>query len=308
MWHRVFLNLFREKRAFARFAIMSVPVAGIGVAVVSCSHWAGAAAAEGLRSVNLPKDPFESGTIFRDCPTCPQMVVIPAGSFLMGSPESDQDARDDERPQHRVTIAKPFAVSKVEVTFDEWNICVAAGGCDYSPSDEGWGKGLRPIIHVSWDDITKQYLPWLNKVTGQSYRLPTEAEFEYATRAGTTTRYWWGDELGENNANCFGCKSQWDNLQTAPVGSFKPNGFGLYDMHGNVWEWVQDCYSDKAYLTAPTDGSAAPEFPNCDRVLRGGSWMGNPRSLRAAFRNSFFPSYRLEGYSFRVARALRTTE
>ncbi|KAB2943700.1 MAG: formylglycine-generating enzyme family protein [Hyphomicrobium sp.] len=232
------------------------------------------------------------------------MVVIPAGSFMMGSPEADKDARDDERPQHKVIIAKAFAVSRFEVTFAEWNACVDAGGCAHRPSDQGWGQGARPVINVSWDDITKQYLPWLNRVTGQAYRLLTEAEWEYAARAGTMTRYSWGDDLGENNANCNGCKSRWDNEQTAPVGSFNPNDFGLYDMHGNVWEWVQDCYNENAYATAPTDGSAAPDEPNCSRVLRGSSWLGNPRSMHAAFRNGIYADYRFKGYGFRVARVL----
>jgi hypothetical protein len=198
----------------------------------------------------------KSGTVFQDCSACPQMVVIPAGSFMMGSPETDKDARDDERPQHKVTIAKPFAVSRFEVTFAEWNTCIDAGGCEHRPSawfqahgrlalrqhatptDPGWCQGARPVINVSWDDITKQYLTWLNRVTGQAYRLLTEAEWEYAARAGKTTRYSWGDDPGEDNANCDGCKSHCYNEQPAPVGSFKPNDFGLYDMHGNVCRTV----------------------------------------------------------------------
>jgi formylglycine-generating enzyme required for sulfatase activity len=263
-----------------------------------------AAAATGFRFVDLTEDLTTSGAVFQDCSACPQMVVIPAGSFMMGSPQTDQDARDNERPLRKVTIAKPFAVSRFEVTFAEWNACVEAGGCEHRPSDQGWGEGVRPVINVSWNDITSQYLPWLSRVAGQAYRLLTEAEWEYAVRAGTTTRYSWGDDLGENNANCNGCKSRWDNEQTAPVGSFEPNAFGLYDMHGNVWEWVQDCYSEKAYGTPPRDGSAAPDEPNCNRVLRGGSWLGNPRSMRAAFRNGIYTDYRFPGYGFRVTRAL----
>lgn len=305
---RVFLSHSSRNNAKALCAIVLALLAGAQ----------GAAAADS-RFENETKDLTKSGTVFRDCPACPQMVVIPPGSFLMGSPESDKDARDNERPQHKVTITKPFAVSRFEVTFAEWNACIDAGGCAHRPSDSGWGQGARPVMNVSWDDITTQYLPWLNRVTGQAYRLLTEAEWEYAARAGTTTRYSWGEDLGENNANCYGCKSQWDNEQTAPVGhwdneqtapvgSFKPNDFGLYDMHGNVWEWVQDCYSDETYATAPTDGSAAPDEPDCDRVLRGSSWMGNPRSMGAAFRNRIFPKYRLNGYGFRVARDLPIPE
>lgn len=281
----------------ALYAIASALLVGFGVAGINYNRWAPAATA-------AAKDLTKSGTVFQDCAACPQMVIVPAGSFMMGSPEADKDARDDERPQHKVTIAKTFAVSRFEVTFAEWNACIDASGCAHRPSDQGWGQGARPVINVSWDDITKQYLTWLNRVTGQAYRLLTEAEWEYAARAGKTTRYSWGDDPGENNANCNGCKSRWDNEQTAPVGSFKPNDFGLYDMHGNVWEWVQDCYNDKAYATAPRDGSAAPDEPNCSRVLRGSSWLGNPRSMHAAFRNGIYADYRFKGYGFRVARVL----
>ena len=295
---------YSNNNVLAQYAIVLALLAGIVVASINYSSWALAAAV----FANLTKDQTKSGTIFQDCRVCPQVVVIPAGRFMMGSQETDEDARDNERPQHKVTIARPFAVSRFEVTFAEWNACIDAGGCTHNPSDAGWGQGSRPVMNVSWEDITEQYLPWLRRVTGQAYRLLTEAEWEYAARAGTMTAYSWGEDLGENNANCYDCKSQWDNEQTAPVGSFKPNDFGLYDMHGNVWEWVQDCYKDEAYATAPTDGSAAPDEPKCDHVLRGGSWMGNPRSMRAAFRNSIFPEYRLSGYGFRVARALPTPE
>jgi len=278
-------------------------LAAVGLAGVDYNNrGALAATAADSRFENETKGLTKCG-VFRDCPACPQMVVIPAGSFIMGSPESDKEVRRNERPQHKVTIAKPFAVSKFEVTFAEWNACVDAGGCKHRPRDL-WGEGVRPVMNVSWNDITRQYLRWLNRVTGQPYRLLTEAEWEYAARAGTTTCYSWGDDLGENNANCNGCKSRWDDKETAPVGSFKPNAFGLYDMHGNVWEWVQDCYHAKAYETAPSDGSAAPDKPGCNRVLRGSSWLGNPRSMRAAFRNRIFPDYRFKGYGFRVARDL----
>ena len=145
------------------------------------------------------------------------------------------------RPQHKVMIAKPFAVSKFDVTFDDWDACVAAGGCPGQRSDAGWDGASQPVINVSWDDA-RQYVAWLSRMTGKTYRLLTEAEWEYAARAGTQTAYSWGDEIGKGNANCRRCGSQWDGRQTSPVGSFKPNAFGLYDMHGNVWEWVEDCY------------------------------------------------------------------
>ena len=146
--------------------------------------------------------------------------------------------------------------------------------------DSGFGRGTKPVINVNWDDA-QQYVAWFSKMTGQPYRLLTEAEWEYAARAGTTTAYSWGDEIGKGNANCNGCGSKWDNRETSPVGSFKPNAFGLYDMHGNVWQWVQDCYHDN-YNGAPTDGSAWTSGDCSRRVLRGGAWGNFPRNLRAA--------------------------
>ena len=161
------------------------------------------------------------------------------------------------------------------------------------------------MINVSWDDATKEYLPWLNRKTGKTYRLLTEAEWEYAARAGTTTTYSWGNDVGKNQANCNGCGSQWDSKQTAPVGSFKPNAFGLYDMHGNVWQWVQDCWLDK-YQGAPTDGSAwvTSSTDSSRRVLRGGSWNYAPRNLRAANRSRDATGDRSGGVGFRLARTL----
>ena len=147
--------------------------------------------------------------------------MVPAGSFVMGSLPSEAGSRDAERPQHTITIAKPLAVSEYELTFDEWDACVAYGDCDPRVGDAGWGRGQRPVIYVSWDDA-KQYVAWLANVTGKPYRLVTEAEYEYATRAGTTTAYPWGNDIGENKANCDCCGSHWDNEQTAPVGSFDP--------------------------------------------------------------------------------------
>ncbi|MGC2079467.1 MAG: formylglycine-generating enzyme family protein [Xanthobacteraceae bacterium] len=245
-----------------------------------------------------PKDTF------KECANCPEMMVVPAGSFTMGSPTSEPGHSADEGPQHTVTIARPFAVGRFEVTFDEWDACAADGGCNgYKPSDEGWGRGRRPVINVSWDDA-KAYVAWLSKKTGKSYRLLSGAEYEYATRAGTQTAYPWGDAIGTNNANCHACGSQWDAKQTAPVGSFAANGFGLYDMVGNVREWTEDCYHD-SYSGAPTDGSAWIEGGNCyDRVVRGGSFLLAPAFLRSASRYWFTTDYRLRYLGFRVARTL----
>src|SRR5262245_26537709 len=192
------------------------------------------------------------GSEFADCASCPAMIVVPAGKFLMGSPANEPDRYAGEGPQREVIIAKPLAVSKYEVTFAEWDACAAAGACPQVK--DPWGRGQMPVVGVIWDDAN-QYARWLSRLTGKAYRLLTEAEWEYAARAGTTTQFYWGDDAGKNNANCGGCGSNWDNKQTAPVGSFKPNAFGLYDMAGNVWEWVEDVWHNN-YEGAPTDGSA----------------------------------------------------
>jgi len=261
--------------------------------------------ASGQRVAMLQKDDAKARTgstqgaaAFRDCPDCPEMVAVPAGEFLMGS----NDGGGNEKPLHKVTIAKPLAVGKFEVTFAEWDACVAAGGCQNSPPDQGWGRGRQPVLNVSWDDITKDYLPWLSKVTGKTYRLLTEAEWEYAARAGLHASYAWGNELGQNRANCKGCGSQWDAKQTAPVGSFAPNAFGLHDTHGNVWEWVQDCYKN-TYAGAPADGQAV-DGANCSRTRRGGAWNGAASDLRLAGRLGTQVGSRWNNLGFRVARAM----
>jgi formylglycine-generating enzyme required for sulfatase activity len=291
------------------YAVVAVLLAGVGGAGATYSRWFSSAEAVAYRIINMRTDLSKAGTVFRDCSACAEMVVIPAGSFIMGSPESDKTSGKEERPQHKVTIAQQFAVSKFEITFDQWDACFLAGGCTEKNEDRGFGRGNRPAINVSWN-AAQQYVKWVSGVTGQTYGLLTEAEWEYAARGGKTTRYSWGDEAGEGNANCDGCKSQWDNKQTAPVGSFKPNDFGLYDMHGNVWEWVQDCYDEKAYATAPNDGSAVTDKPGCVRVLRGGSWRVSAGNLRAADRSRSPPDDTFSTvngdaiYGFRVARVL----
>src|SRR5262249_18884895 len=179
----------------------------------------------------------KAGSDFKECANgCPMMIVIPAGKFIMGSPENESDRRASESPPHEVAIAKPFAVSKFEVTFEDWDACAAAAACARVP--DSWGRGQMPVINVSWNDA-KQYVGWLSQLTGKDYRLLTEAEWEYAARAGANTPFSWGDDPGIGNANCDECGSQWDRKQTAPAGSFKPNALGLYDTHGNVWEWVE---------------------------------------------------------------------
>jgi formylglycine-generating enzyme required for sulfatase activity len=223
-----------------------------------------------------PKDSF------RECDKdCPSMIVVPAGEFTMGSPKTEKGRRDNEGPQHSVMIAKPFAVSVYDVTFADWDACHLVGGCP-DIGDNGYGRATRPVIMVSWDHA-RQYVAWLAQMTGQPYHLLTEAEWEYAARAGSTTAYFWGDEIGEGNANCIGCGGQWAG--TSPVGSFKPNAFGLYDMAGNVWQWVKDCYHDN-YNGAPTDGSEWTVDDCKQRLIRGGAYGPNPlpEGLRSAYR------------------------
>ncbi|WP_244553512.1 formylglycine-generating enzyme family protein [Nitrobacter vulgaris] len=262
------------------------------------------ASAQEMAQPSTQEQSLKAKDVFKDCANCPEMVVVPAGSFEMGSPTSEPGHSAEEGPQHLVTIARPFAVGQSEVTFDEWDACVAEGGCNgYKPSDEGWGRGRRPVVNVSWDDA-QSYVTWLSKKTGKSYRLLSGSEYEYAMRAGTQTVYPWGDTVGTNNANCHSCGSQWDAKQTAPVGSFPPNGFGLYDMVGNVREWTEDCYHD-TYNGSPTDGSAWIKGGDCyHRVVRGGSFLLAPAFLRSASRYWFTSDYRLRYLGFRVARTL----
>jgi formylglycine-generating enzyme required for sulfatase activity len=190
------------------------------------------------------------------------------------------------------------------VTFADWDACVSVGGCPQEgrARDAGWGRGTQPVIYVSWDDA-QAYVEWFSRMTGKTYRLLTEAEWEYAARAGSTTAYFWGEEIGKGNANCSACGSQWDNRQTSPVGSFRPNAFGLYDMAGNVQQWVQDCYHDN-YNGAPTDGSEWTARDCEFRVARGGSWGRNPIYLRSASRVRDTPVGWNNSVGFRVGRTL----
>ena len=230
-----------------------------------------------------------------------RMVVIPAGSFRMGC-LSNVYCPDNAIPVRDVTI-RSFALSKHEVTFDDWDACVRHGGCNgYRPDDEGWGHSSRPVINVSWEDA-QSFVAWLSRVTGDIYRLPTEAEWEYAARAGTETEYSWGNGIGNSRANCDGCGSQWDDEMTAPVGSFSPNGFGLHDMHGNVSERVEDCWND-SYAGAPSNGSAWLSGDCGGRVIRGGSWTYLPIGLRSAFRLMYSTGVGSNNLGFRAARTL----
>jgi formylglycine-generating enzyme required for sulfatase activity len=230
----------------------------------------------------------------------PTMIEIASGTYKRGS--ENEIANDDEKPVREVTI-QPFKMSEMEVTFEQYDQFAVDTGRDL-PSDSGWGRGKQPIINVSWDDAVA-CAAWLTEKTqpANPYRLPSEAEWEYAARAGSTTEYPWGDAIGVGNANCDGCGSQWDNKQTAPADSFAfaANAFGLYNMHGNVWEWAQDCYHE-TYNGAPVDGSAWQESDCSLRVLRGGSWDAYPDDLRSALRNWLAPANRGYSLGFRLAQ------
>lgn len=255
------------------------------------------------------------GAVFRDCAVCPEMVVIPPGTFTMGSRESEPGREADEGPQHLVTIARPFAAGKYEVTFDEFDACVREGGCSHDPGDSGWGRGRRPAVNVSWQDA-KQYVAWLSRKTGKAYRLLTEAEWEYAARAGTTTAFSYGNTISLKQANYFSAGAQaagpagsfeekFFDLKpegkTVPVGSYAPNAFGMHDTHGNVWEWVEDCWN-WSYAGAPADGSAWTSGQCAFRVMRGGAWPDAAQHLRSADRAYSFPSQRFSSLGLRVAR------
>jgi formylglycine-generating enzyme required for sulfatase activity len=257
--------------------------------------------------------PSSTSNRFSDCKDCPQMVVVPAGEFTMGSPP-DELYRGAEA-QHRVVFAKPFALGAYEVTFDEWDACVADGGCNgYKPDDHGWGRGKRPVVEIGWDDA-KTYIAWLTKKTGKSYRLPSEAEWEYGARAGTKTAFAFGATITSAQANYDGTTSYGSGAtgvnrqKTMPVGSFAANGFGLYDMHGNVWEWIEDCWADEYTAATPADGmpygSASNPEVNCDgRVMRGGSWEDYPGDIRSSARVGNNRDDQSWSDGFRVARAM----
>lgn len=193
------------------------------------------------------------------------LIRIPQGTFMMGS-----DYDEAEMPKHKVKVSA-FYIGKYEVTFSQWDACFSDGGCKRNPSDKGWGRGSRPVINIARNDIKEDFIPWLNRKTGKSFRLPSESEWEYAAGGGATTKYPWGHSLGSNNANCANCGSRWDKRKTAPVGSFSPNNFGLYDMIGNVRECVEDCKTDN-YSGAPKDGSVWLPCKSTLFGLRGGSW------------------------------------
>jgi formylglycine-generating enzyme required for sulfatase activity len=230
---------------------------------------------------------------FQDCPTCPVMVKVPGGSFVMGRSSGDPTAT----PAHNVTL-RPFAMGQFSVTVAEWKACVADRGCNGVPRMSN-PADRTPVHNVSWDDA-QQFVTWLARKTGRPYRLPTEAEWEYAARARAETRYWWGDDLGVGRANCSDCGGKQDHLTPMPVGSFPPNPFGLYDVHGGVAEWVADCWYPN-YQGAPTDGAARMQKGCETHVLRGGSYRSDRNKITAASRNFYDASVRYLDHGFRVA-------
>lgn len=243
----------------------------------------------------------------------PQMIAIPPGRFLMGAPNGEQSSADMQRPLHEVRIDYTFALGRHTVTFAEWDAAVAAGAKLEKPGDEGWGRGNRPVINVNWEDA-QAYLAWLNDKTGltgrpDAYRLPSEAEWEYACRAGTTTPFSFGITISTAQANYHGYyvygagKEGEFREKTAPAGSFPANAFGLHDMHGNVWEWCQDCWNGN-YTGAPLNGSAWITGDCSSRVVRGGSWGNVPAALRSATRSSIISSNRYGSIGFRLACTL----
>ena len=230
----------------------------------------------------------------------PEMVNIPEGSFRMGC-VSGQGCFSSEKPVHEVRV-ESFELGKYEVTFEEYDRFTAATGSERA-SDGDWGRGKRPVFGISWKDALA-YAEWLSAETGKHYRLPSEAEWEYAARAGAVTAYSWGNGIDRDRANCADyCGSQWDDRRTAPVGSFAPNGWGLHDMHGNVWEWVQDCWN-RNYLGAPEDGTAWNSGDCSRRVMRGGSWSDYPRHLRSAARYWYSTGIGSNIIGFRLARTI----
>ena len=261
---------------------------------------------------------------FQDCDVCPVMAIVPPGSFQMGSPAAEIARMDEESPVHKVTFAQPFAMGAYEVTFDEFDACHEADGCDDSPPtsgwmaklgwgrSEGWERGRRPVIKVSWRNA-REYVEWLAEHTGKPYRLASEAEWEYAARAGTTTPFYFGETISSEQANYRGTHVYGNGPRgvfrgrTVDVGSFAPNAFGIHDMHGNVWEWVEDCWHEN-YQDAPADGSARTARRCRQRVLRGGGWANSPGGLRSAMRIPNGAGVDSDIVGFRVARSLSPQE
>ncbi|MXZ43820.1 MAG: formylglycine-generating enzyme family protein [Gammaproteobacteria bacterium] len=246
-----------------------------------------------LTPLSIFFEPLENGG------TSPRMVLLPAGEFEMGC-LTVTDCSEDEVPAREVGVNR-FAVSQFEITFDHYEI-FAKASLRTIPGDSKWGRGSRPAIHVSWFDAVA-YTKWLSTETGATYRLPTEAEWEYAARAGTDTKYSWGDDIQYGKANCDGCNSGDPLEKTTEVGQFEPNPWHLYDIHGNVWEWTLDCWN-RNYGKAPTDGTAWTTGDCARRVVRGGSWIASPFFVRSATRHYYSAENRVSLVGFRIVREI----
>lgn len=236
-----------------------------------------------------------SGGDNRDCEFCPELVEVPAGSFILGS----NSGNDNERPATKVTIKQPFSIGRHEVSVGEWAFCVEDGGCSFKPKKKADQSDRAPMRNLSWLDAM-EYVNWLSKKTGRPYRLPSEAEWEYAARAGTKTNFWWGDQVGKGQVDCKDCGSDWVRKNPPETGSFGANAFGLFDTSGSVWEWTADCWS-KSHDGAPRDGSVRSNSDCRQRVLRGGSWRNEPEYLRSASRFNYDANVRYLVNGFRVA-------
>lgn len=247
------------------------------------------------------------GNYFKECVECPDMAALPAGSFRMGARAGETTRGEAERPALDVSISRRFAIGTREVTYAQWDACVADGGCAHAPGDHGWGRGKQPVVSVSYEDAVA-YTVWLSEKTGQSYRLPTEAEWEYAARGGASGAFAFGDDVTTRQANFNGefpyrGAPQAFRRRTTPAASFPPNAFGLFDMHGNAWEWTADCWN-ASHAGAPADGSARTSGDCSRRVLKGGAWNTGAWRLRAAHRIAKPQSAREFDNGFRVARDL----
>jgi len=234
-----------------------------------------------------------AGQVFRDCAQCPMMVEIPPGEFTMG----DNSADKSSSPEHTVTIDYSIAAGAYEITHHQWKYCVEQGGCKQNDRLSAL-QDEQPAINLSWLDAN-DYVVWLREFTRRPYRLPTEAEWEYVARAGSSSKYWWGDEMIPDSANCRDCGGNWDGKLPAPTDAFVANAFGIYSTSGGVSEWVADCWMS-SHVNAPANGDAVVAT-NCNtRVLRGGSWRNDKSYLTSASRLSYDHNVRYSANGLRV--------
>ena len=284
-----------QEAAAAEKARKAAASAAAAAAAAETARKAADAKAAGTKAAGTKPATVET---FKDCDGCPEMIALAPGTFTMGSSGGDVS----EKPAHTVKINYSFAVSRFEVTVAEWKACLAAGACEYLPNRKGM-TATSPVYGVSWLDA-QQYVKWLSKKTNETYRLPSEAEWEYAARAGTQTEYWWGDAVGTGKANCKNCGGDWNRKRPAVVDSFAANPFGLQGMNGSVWEWVADCWFD-SYKGSSADGSARQRKDCPSRVLRGGSWRNDASYARSAGRFNYDHDVRYVLNGFRVARNMK---